>query len=47
MLKRVILDIEPFDDYEMPMDAICHNIVNTPDGERIAVYYEFIDEETE
>jgi hypothetical protein len=47
MLKRVILDIEPFDGYEIPQDAICHNIVNTPDGERIAIYYESTDEETE
>jgi hypothetical protein len=40
MIKRVILDIEPFDDYIPPIDAVCYNSVLTENGLKIAIYYE-------
>lgn len=46
MLKRVILDIEPYDDYVPPSDARNYNSVLTENGQRIALYYNE-NEETE
>jgi hypothetical protein len=40
MLTRVILDIEPYDDYVAPREARNWNSVLTENGERIALYYD-------
>jgi hypothetical protein len=39
MLERVILDIESYEGYEPPSDAVSYNSVLTENGERIALYY--------
>jgi hypothetical protein len=44
MIKRIITDIEPYEEYEPPLNALSYNSVMTENGERIAIYYEDEDE---
>jgi len=44
MIKRIITDIEPYEEYEPPLNALSYNAVTTENGERIAIYYEVKDD---